>query len=498
MCCTGIGKTTLAYEVCLRWARDGFLSEDFDAVVLIPLRCVQQRSLEEVMIEFVRKEVFEQMDSIAGRRCLMILEGLDEMAPDRRNNDPFFIRLIKDCTVLEKATVMITSRPHACNKLKADRLVEVIGFGPNEIKQFVENSFPNDENSVCELLQQLNDYPNIKSMCYVPLNLVMISDIFMCKKKQLPSTLTELYKLFLVMTLKRHIEKKRNTYSGDTAASTEANYESLKKLLPDIPLNAIGTVFLLCRLSFCGFFDWYADMEEDMYGDETRLRDAKIIFTSEDLNQCGIEVTGEFDGLGLLNATHIHDVPTDFSTYNFSHLTIQEFLSALYICLLPQQEQVCLMKEHFYNFTNVFMFLCGLTRLECSEIYQIIHSKLKSEEDLPVTMRCIHESNCTVQPTEPFPLTISDDHKDVLLPYDYYCLSYIISHYPVLNLDLHECYIRDTNAEMLAKYFSSEKIFNQFLEVLNLSFNELTAVAAEYVTSIVRSKIIVIVDNIIN
>ena len=489
MCCAGIGKTTLAHEICLKWARDGYLSEDFDAVALIPLRCVQQRSLKEVMIEFVRKEVFEQMDSIAGNRCLIILEGLDEMAADHRNNDPFFIRLIKDCTVLEEATIMITSRPHACNKLNADRQVEVVGFGPDEVKHFVKNSFPDDESSVREFLKQLNDYPNIKSMCYVPLNLVMISKIFKCKEKQLPSTLTELYQLFLVMTLKRHIEKKQNIYSGDLAAS----YESLTKLLPGIPLNAIKVVFLLCRLSFCGFFDWSADLEGDLNDDEKRWKDPKIIFTSEDLNKCGIEVTGEYDGLGLLNAVHIQDVPTDFSTYNFSHLTIQEFLSALYICLLPQEKQLNLIKEHFYDFTNVFMFLCGLTRLESSEIYQFIHSMLKSEEDLPVTMRCIHESNCTVQPTEPFPLTISNDHKEVLLPYDYYCLSYIISHYPVLKLDLHECYIQNTNAEMLAKYFSNEETFNQYLEVLNLSFNELTAAAVECVMSIVRSKIIVIV-----
>ena len=60
MCCAGIGKTTLANEICLRWARDGFLSEDFDAVVLIPLRCVQQRSLEEVMIEYLRREVMSK------------------------------------------------------------------------------------------------------------------------------------------------------------------------------------------------------------------------------------------------------------------------------------------------------------------------------------------------------------------------------------------------------------------------------------------------------
>ena len=61
MCCAGIGKTTLAHEVCLRWARDGFLSEDFDAVILIPMRCVHQRSLEEVFVEFTGEETYQEL-----------------------------------------------------------------------------------------------------------------------------------------------------------------------------------------------------------------------------------------------------------------------------------------------------------------------------------------------------------------------------------------------------------------------------------------------------
>ena len=49
MSCVGIGKTTLANEICVKWARDGFLAEDFDVVLLISLRSAQGRSVEEVM-----------------------------------------------------------------------------------------------------------------------------------------------------------------------------------------------------------------------------------------------------------------------------------------------------------------------------------------------------------------------------------------------------------------------------------------------------------------
>ena len=490
MNCAGIGKTTLANEVCLRWARDGFLSEDFDAVALIPMRCVQQRPLQEVMIEYLRREVYEQMESIAGSRCLIILEGLDEMESKRQKSDQFFIGLVKECTVLEEATVMITSRPHACDKLNADRCVEVIGLEGKEIQEFINKSFPNDEHSVSKLLKQLNDYPHLKSLSYVPLNLLMLVDIFKCQQsKELPSTLTELYKLFIVMILQREIVKEVKVCSA--VSPTAANSEDLKKMLPGIPINAIGTVFLLCRLSFCAFFDWHIDIKEkDRFGDEKKWKDPKIIFTTEDLKQCSIEVTSEFDGFGLLKATHIHEVPTDTSAYNFSHLSIQDFLSSLYISLLSQEEQLRLMNEYFHDFSNVFIFLCGLTELKCNEMYHFVYSKMISTDphtnnpDVVPAVRCIYESNCTVQSAVPFTLDMSLNH---LVLFDCFCVSHVMSHYPVTQLELSGCHIGDTGAEVLAKDYSNEKATAYLLELLNLSDNDLTAVGMDHVMKIVMT-----------
>ena len=484
MCCAGIGKTTLANEICLRWARDGFLLEDFDAVVLIPLRCVQQISLEEVMIEYIGEEVYQQLKKSAGSRCLIILEGLDEMAADRQKSDRFFVRLIKDCTVLEEATVMITSRPHACDKLNADRRVEVIGFGTEQIEEFIKRSFPNDENSVSEFKRQLNDYPHLKSLCYAPVNLLMIIDIFQCSQNStLPSRLTELYKLFVAMILRREARKEDKKCSG--VSLTAANSESLKKMLPGIPIHAIGTIYLLSRLSFCGFFDWHVDMEKKLqYGDEKKWKDSKIIFTTEDLIQCGIEVTSHFDGFGLLKATHIHDVPSDTSSYNFSHLSIQEFLSSLYISLLPQQEQLCLINEHFHDFPNIFIFLCGLTRLQCNEMYQIIYSKLMSHDDVILVVRCLYESYCNVQSAKPFTLNMSYNR---LVPFDCLCVSHIISHYLVSQLKMQKCHMGDTGVEVLAKHYSNNNMATQVLEVIDLEWNDLTVVGMIDVMKIVMS-----------
>ena len=488
MCCAGIGKTTLANEICLRWARDGFLSEDFDTLVLVPMRCVQQQSLEQVFLEFTGEEAYQQLKKSAGSRCLIILEGLDEMAADRQKSDRFFIRLIRDCTVLEKSTILMTSRPHACYELNTDRNIEVIGFGVEQVEEFIKRSFLNDKQSARELLQQLSDYPHIKSLCYVPLNLVMITDIFRCSpNKKLPSKLTELYKLFVVMILERDSKKEDKKYMSSGVSLTAANSESLKKMLPGIPLNAIGTVFLLCRLSFCGFFDWHTDMKEkDWLGDEKKWKDPRIIFTVEDLIQCGIEVTTQFDGCGLMKATHVHEVPTDTSCYSFVHLSIQEFLSSLYISFLPQEEQLRLMNKHFHDFSNVFIFLCGLTRLECNEMYQIVYSKLMSERryssnpDVVPAVRCLYESECSVQSTVPFTLNMSNNR---IQSYDIYCIAYLISHYPVSQLIMEWCHMGDTGAEVLAKHYNN----SQSLEVLNVPVNDLTAVGMVHVMKMVKT-----------
>ena len=376
---------------------------------------------------------------------------------------------------------MITSRPNACAQLNADRCVEVIGFGRNEVKEFINKSFPNDKHSASKLLKQLNDYPHLKSLSYVPLNLLMLVDIFQCQQnKELPSTLTELYKLFIVMMLQREIVKEDKKCSG--VSSTAVNSEDLKKMLPSIPINAIGTVFLLCRLSYCAFFDWHIDMQdEDGF---KKWKDPKIIFTTEELKECGIELNNEFDGFGLLKATHIHEVPTDTSAYNFSHSSIQEFLSSLYISLLPQEEQLRLVNEHFDDFPNVFSYLCGLTRLQCNEMYQMMRSMLMSPHDVVLAVRCLYESNCPVQSAVPSTL---DMWGNDVLPYDCYCISYMIFHYPVSQLDMEDCFMGDNGAEMLAKHYSSEKVSDPLLELLNLSFTHLTAVGMEHVMKIVMT-----------
>ena len=495
MSCAGIGKTTLANELCVRWARDGLLAEDFDAVVLIPLRSVQQqRSLEDVIVKHIGEENYQQLKKSAGSRCLIILEGFDELAIDCRQSDPFLLCLIKECTVLEEATILITSRPHACEEIDAGRRVEVVGFGNDEIREFVEKCFSQDVQSVEEFLWQLDEYPQLHSLCYIPMNLVMIADIFQCSEKKLPSTLTKLYQVFIVMTLKRQVKKENVTKKPTVCSSVavraaDSVEENLCVILSGIPKETIGIVLCLSRLAYRGFFDWYYHREG-----EEGWKEPKIIFTESDLIQCDIEVTSDFDGFGLLKATQTHQLVTDINTYSFNHLTIQEYFCAVYISLQSQQEQLRLLREHFDEYPNVFTYVCGLMRIISSEMFQFIYFKLTSpgeswrgDPDVITAMRCINESKQSSGPHQsvsPFTLNTS---FNTLFPYDCLCLSNVLSCYPVSQLKMTYCHIGNKGAELLVKYYSNKNTTSQLLEELDLSGNDLTSEGMEHMMKIVRT-----------
>jgi len=467
--CVGIGKTTLANEICVKWARDGFLSEDFDVVLLIPLRLAQGKSVEEVMVRHIGdEEAYKQIKKSRGDRCLIILEGLDEIAMERQESDDFLVRVIKEYTQLERAIITITSRPHACIDVKAGRIVEIVGFGNAEIKQFAEKSFA-DVHTVEEFLLQLNEYPHIHSLCYIPMNLVMIVDIFQVNKK-LPPTLTDLYQFFTVMAVHRQINKDSKNKALHLPVAVPVVNEKLHKVLKGIPRVAVTTIFVLSRLAYHGFFDWYSKVGN-------QRKDPKIIFTMEDLTQCDIKVTVDWDGYGLLKVTHTHQLPTDIITYNFSHLTIQEFLCAVYISTLSDQDQQCILSENFDDYPNVFIFLCGLTRLVSPAASQFIFKMLKSRRETVLTaLRCVYETD-PPQSVTPHELDLS---YITLQPYDCLCIGHVLSYYPVLKVNMRECHIGDNAAEMLVKNCSCH-----LLQELILSDNDLTVTGVRHVVKIV-------------
>ena len=482
--CVGIGKTTMANEICVKWARDGFLSNDFNIVILITLRTVQQRSLEDVFIKLIGEKAYKLLKESLGAKCLIILEGLDEMAAKRRQNDSLLMELVKDVPIdFVKTRIIITSRPNACQELKANRTIEIIGLGDKEIMEFVQNSYPGDTQSVEAFSTQLDEYPQLYSLCYVPMSLVMIVRIFKYKQQSLPSTLTELYCLFIVMILIREDKKKLITKHLASTTVVGVAEEILCKVFADIPSEEIKTVLALSKLAYCGFFEWHSEGEYN-WRREIKSKDPKIIFTENDLIQCGIEVTNNYDGHGLLQVETLYQLTGDCVTYNFIHLTVQEFLCAVYMLTLSQEEQCHLLKEYFDDYPNIMILYCGLTRLD---FHQVVYSKLTSSYSTVTAVKCLYEGQWNTAPHKPTSPLVLDISKTTLLPYDNISLSYVLFHYAVTQLSITSCDVGDKDVGILAKWCLKN---NKTTELQHLHFSDtnLTSEGMKHVMKIVTSE----------
>ena len=175
-------------------------------------------------------------------------------------------------------------------------------------------------------------------------------------------------------------------------------------------------------------------------------------------------------------------------------MTIQEYLCAVYISLQSQEEQLHLLREYFREYPNVFTFVCGLTGLASSEMFQFIYFKLTSprqplggDPDIITAMRCINEIKQSVGPHQsvsPFTLNMSVIR---LLPYDCVCLSNVLSCYAVSQLRMRGCSIGDKGAELLVKHYPNKNTTSQLLVKLDLSVNDLTSEGMEHVMKIVRT-----------
>ena len=502
---TGIGKTTFANEICLKWAKDTdcFLSNDYDLVILIRLRAVEESSLQQVMIDAVGSEAAydELLTKSHGNRCLIILEGLDEISAHWRQNDTMFCQLIKTTTFLSHANILVTSRPHACIQLHGHiknhtRKIEIVGFDKPQIKEYAELYFHNS-NTAEKFMLQINNNPHISSLCYVPLCLNMVLECFKYNNETLHTTLTELYQSFIISKVDEHIHFKKHTSLGTVLESDEQFIEKLVNVLSDVPdvlsKEALETMFLLSKLAYKSYFEW---------SEHVRVKTPKIIYTKRDLAHCNITNSGN-DACGLLKATNTLFATGNTAVYTFNHLSVQEYFCALYISLQPENQQLQLLKDHITDYPHMWPFYAGLTKLRSLNVLQylcepLLHNKRvesymtfsHSVSTEPhhnykstIAMKSIYEAQFSLSTCkwEAFTLHITGCFS--LRAFDYLSIAYFMSTVPITHLVLLECYIGDQGAEMLA----SCKVQLPSLKVLDLTMNGITHKGMESVVTMVKT-----------
>ena len=175
--------------------------------------------------------VVDWIRSRRGDGVMMVLDGYDEL-PYHLQTSSIFADIIRG-EVLPNMTVLVSTRPsanhnlHQLYHLQKCQYIEVIGFGKEEIQQYVDSALIEHNK---ELEDQLNSYlehhPHIHGLMYVPLNCAIVVQVFrdqMKNKSQPSQTHTEVYRLLVKTVLKRHEEK-----SGKLLATISSKHQLVK------------------------------------------------------------------------------------------------------------------------------------------------------------------------------------------------------------------------------------------------------------------------------
>ena len=491
---------------------EGFLCKDYNLVILIPLRAIQERSLKQVVIEYIGQAAYDDLVKSYGAKCLIVLDGLDEVSAHWQETDEMFLQLLKKRTVLEQANILVTSRPHACIRLYSDRdvrqitrRIEIVGFNQKQIKEYVELCCDNST-TVEKFMEQLENFPHIRSLCYVPLCLNMVLQSFQHNNEVLYCTLTELYHSFILSKIDEHFNLKKCVPLGRVPDSDKELYEHLKVIVADVPAAAQETVFLLSKLAYHSWFGFYSN---DSVKKKRPVTNPKVIYSTKELAECNIAINSESDAFGLLKTTHAlygHLLLSNTAVYNFNHLSIQEYFCSLYISLLPEDVQLQLFKSYINDYPNIWPFYAGITKLKSLKMSIADYLQLKlsamnfrkygrgsanvisarndqyNSQSIVTVLNSIHEAQQpAIYDNKQFMLILDSTVR--LLPYDCMSISYFMSVASITHLYVPQCYIGDQGAEMLARY---TKTSIPLLKVIELTENNLTTVGIQHIANIVE------------
>ena len=146
----GIGKSTLAWELCRQWPTLESLKR-FSLVVLLRLReeAVQTATAIGDLMYHHNTELCRCVGEVVERRegdnVLFIFDGFDEF-PAKLRRKSLVAELISG-SYLPKATVLVTSRPSATVELLSvcqacvGKHIEVVGFSDKEMQEYIESIF---------------------------------------------------------------------------------------------------------------------------------------------------------------------------------------------------------------------------------------------------------------------------------------------------------------------------------------------------------------------
>ncbi|XP_064401202.1 uncharacterized protein LOC135347244 isoform X2 [Halichondria panicea] len=330
----GGGKTTLSWELCRRWA-NGEVWTDYSLVVLLRLRDENVQKAVELVDLFQCEDTDYSQNIYAiirknhGEGILFILEGLDELTPSLRENDSIFMKLITGL-LLPASTVLVTTRPWAVCDLpvtcssRVDQFIEILGFSSEQIHEYIDLMIK--DGAPPGLRQYIDSNPRISSAMYNPLHARIVVEVYRENYENsdsiIPNTTTELYTEYSQILIKRCLE---SDWSGE---------------LSELPSSLQVHFDKLCQIAYNGI---------------TKEKQ-QLVFFKEDVV--------DTNTLGFMNSVHpLYNKRNSSPSYNFLHLTLQEFLAAFYVWKNKTPHEQLILFEDDRSYKMILLFLAGLTKL---------------------------------------------------------------------------------------------------------------------------------------
>ena len=351
-----------------------------------------------------------KIEETRGESVCFVFDGFDEYKTGYSTNEDCWFEQVLRGEELTCSTIIVTSRPNASVELRKTAHIrgEVLGFLTKQIDEYIVKSYPDSSTKAKGLHTYLHSHPNIKHMCYVPFNLVMIIFIFnKCHKKTipLPETETDIYRQFTVMSLIRYFRKE--------------NRKIELRDLESLPSPEISMFQIISKLAY------------------TTVIASNTSMTPEELRPlCEESSIASLAKLGILVVDENEEEYGASHVLTFVHLTHQEFLAAYYASRLPSDEQLKAIREDIVqpHMEVVLKFFCGITKLQNPDHWAAIMDILLADEDgekKPVTLRalhCVFESQSSQRCRELFSkadgkLTIVNDTLTLL---DYCVIGYCL------------------------------------------------------------------------
>ncbi|XP_053495528.1 NLR family CARD domain-containing protein 3-like [Ictalurus furcatus] len=315
----GIGKTVSVQKFILDWA-EGETNQDVTFMFPLPFRelnLMKQRnlSLMELLHHFFPE--MRKLELLDSYTVVLIFDGLDECrlplnfqknerlcdVTESASVDVLLTNLIKG-NLLPSALLWITSRPGAANQIPpecVDQVTEVRGFSDPQKEEYFRKRI-SDQSLANKIITRTKSSRSLYIMCHIPVFCWISATVLErmlgeAESGDVPKTLTQMFTHFLIFQIKHKDQKYHHKCDPDPQQTRES-------------------ILALGKLAF------------------QQLEKGNLIFYEEDLRECGIDVGEVAVYSGVCTQIFREEFGLHLGkVFSFVHLSVQEFLAALYTFL---------------------------------------------------------------------------------------------------------------------------------------------------------------------